>query len=60
MVVYGLGLQQLEDEGVFCAFLHVREYDIDQFPVLILILLCLKFLARVSLLLQVLQFYFAG
>ena len=61
MIVDGLGLQKLEDEGVFRAFLDVGGYYIDELSVLVLVLvLCLKFLARVSLLLQVLQFNFAG
>ena len=60
MVVDGLSLQQLEDEGVFSAFLYVGGYYVDQLAVFVLFLvLCLEFLARVSLLLQVLQFNFA-
>ena len=60
MIVDGLGLQKLEDEGVFRAFLYVGGYDVDELAILVLVLvLCLKFLARVSLLLQVLQFNFA-
>ena len=61
MIVDGLGLQKLEDEGVFRAFLYVGGYDVDELAVLVLVLvLCLKFLAWVSLFLQVLQLNFAG
>ena len=46
MIVDGLGLQKLEDEGVFRAFLYVGGYDVDELAVLVLVLvLCLKFLA---------------
>ena len=46
MVVDGLGLQQLEDEGIFRTFLYVGGYDVDQLAILVLVLvLCLEFLA---------------